>query len=86
MMFLRAAIAFAMVFSLEGFARAEDKEPAHGCEPWPNCQLDHLIITPGAPNTGLRPQGRAPGIEVQDKGPSEYRGSLRLPESDVKPK
>jgi hypothetical protein len=59
-------------------AKAEEQQPSHPCNPWPNCQLDRLVINPGAPNTGLRPQGR-PGLQMQDAAPNQERGSLRLP-------
>ena len=77
MMFPRLAMAFAMIFAAQGFAIADDANPAHTCEPWPNCQLDSLVIKPGAPNTGLRPQAVRPDAQQ----PAEDRGSLRLPKS-----
>jgi hypothetical protein len=74
-MFARLAIACALILATRGFAVAADAQ--HSCEPWPNCQLDSLVIKPGAPNTGLRPQGVRPNAP----DPDEDRGSLRLPKS-----
>jgi len=76
MMFARLAMAFAMILAAQGFAVADDANPEHTCEPWPNCQLDTLVIKPGAPNTGLRPQDVRPAAP-----PDQDRGSLRLPKS-----
>jgi len=80
MIFPRLAIAFAMALAAQGFAIANDANPQHTCEPWPNCQLDSLVIKPGAPNTGLRPQAVRPDAPQ----PGEDRGSLRLPKSPAK--
>jgi hypothetical protein len=77
MMFPRLAVACAMSLTAQGFAVADEANPPHPCEPWPNCQLDSLVIKPGAPNTGLRPQGVRPSAPA----PDEDRGSLRLPQS-----
>jgi hypothetical protein len=77
MMFPRLAMAFAMILAAQGFAVADDTKPQHTCEPWPNCQLDSLVIKPGAPNTGLRPQAIRPDALEPDKD----RSSLRLPKS-----
>jgi hypothetical protein len=70
----RLAMAFAVLLAAQGFAVADDANPQHTCEPWPNCQLDSLVIKPGAPNTGLRPQGARPAAP-----PDDDRGLLRLP-------
>jgi hypothetical protein len=77
MMFPRLAMACALILAAQGFAVADEANPQHTCEPWPNCQLDSLVIKPGAPNTGLRPQAVRPNAPA----PDEDRGSLRLPKS-----
>jgi hypothetical protein len=79
MMFPRLAMASAMLLAALGFAVADDANPQHTCEPWPNCQLDSLVIKPGAPNTGLRSQAVRPNAP-----PDEDRGSLRLPKAPDK--
>ena len=77
MMFPRLAMAFAVILAAQGFAVADNANPPHTCEPWPNCQLDSLVIKPGAPNTGLRPQAVHPNAQE----PEVDRGSLRLPKN-----
>jgi hypothetical protein len=73
-------ISLLTIILVPAVSHAADPEPAlvHACAPWPNCQLDHLVISPGAPGTGLRPQER-PGLQMQDMAPDRGRGSLRLP-------
>lgn len=62
-------------------AAADDQKPSK-CEPQPTCEFGNLIIKPGAPTPGLKPQDKGPpGIDFQGNTPPDFRGSYRLPDT-----
>jgi hypothetical protein len=62
--------------------RAEDKPKE--CEPQPTCEFSNLVIKPGAPTPGIKPQDQTtPGVNLQGKAPIELRDTYRLPNTAV---
>jgi hypothetical protein len=62
--------------------RAEDKPKE--CEPQPTCEFSNLVIKPGAPTPGIKPQDQTtPGVNLQGKLPVELRETYRLPNMAV---
>ena len=77
----RLALAVTLTTAVALPAVADDPKPPK-CEPQPTCEFDNLVIKPGAPTPGLKPQDKAvQGIDIQGKEPSEARGTYRLPDS-----
>ena len=63
--------------------RAEDK-PKPPCEPQPTCEFSNLVIKPGAPTPGIKPQDQTtPGVNLQGKAPIELRDTYRLPNTAI---
>jgi hypothetical protein len=86
-------LALPAVWLLGGYAQikaADDppKDKKETCEPQPSCRLDYVTIIPGAPGTGLKPQGdvteKGGGIIVNGISPNDVRGTYRLPSIDFK--
>ena len=72
--------AFAALVSAASPVRAMDR-PKPPCEPQPTCEFSNLVIKPGAPTPGIKPQDQAtPGVSLQGKLPTELRDTYRLPE------
>ena len=66
------------LLSMTSSALAEDPKPP--CTPQPTCEFSELIIKPGAPTPGLKPQDNVvPGLKIQGLQPSDLRNSYRLP-------
>lgn len=70
---------------MTGAALAADKDT---CQPQPYCRLEYIGISPGAPGTGLKPQGeppeRGPGIIVNGIRPNDMRDTYRIPDKVLK--
>jgi hypothetical protein len=75
---VRVWFAFAVLVLATSPMRAEDKPPE--CQPQPTCEFSKLVIKPGAPTPGIKPQDQAPpGVNLQGKLPIELRETYRLP-------
>ncbi|MDR3465187.1 MAG: hypothetical protein P4M07_04505 [Xanthobacteraceae bacterium] len=76
------AVLVAMTLAIV-FPPAVQAEDKHSCEPWPNCQLDHLNIKPGAPNVGIRPQAMPPDGGTGAASSNVDRDTLRIPKTST---
>jgi hypothetical protein len=75
-------LAFAGLMLAASPMRAEDKPKE--CEPQPTCEFSNLVIKPGAPTPGIKPQDQTtPGVNLQGKLPIELRETYRLPNPAV---
>lgn len=82
--FVRGCFAFAGLALATSPILAEDKQKE--CEPQPTCEFSNLVIKPGAPTPGIKPQDQAtPGVSLQGKLPTEFRDTYRLPEAREAP-
>jgi len=73
-----AALAALIATSLPAFAEDPASKP---CEPQPTCEFGNLVIKPGAPTPGVKPQDTLRnGIDMQSREPSDLRNSYRLPD------
>jgi hypothetical protein len=74
-----SALAMLIATALPAFAEDAKTKP---CEPQPTCEFGDLVIKPGAPTPGLKPQDsfKSGGIDIQSRQSSDLRNSYRLPE------
>jgi hypothetical protein len=80
--FVGCWLAFAGLVLAASPIRAEDKP--RECEPQPTCEFSNLVIKPGAPTPGIKPQDQTtPGVNLQGKAPIELRDTYRLPNTAV---
>jgi hypothetical protein len=80
--FVGCWLAFAGLVLAASPIRAEDKPKP--CEPQPTCEFSSLVIKPGAPTPGIKPQDQTtPGVNLQGKLPIELRETYRLPNTAV---
>jgi hypothetical protein len=78
---VRGWFAFTVLVLAISPIRADDKKE---CQPQPTCEFSNLVIKPGAPTPGIKPQDQAPpGVNLQGKLPTELRDTYRLPNTAV---